>query len=495
VWIAVALAGLSYLVGCGSRPAESEGDGLLVAVFPFEIHGQEQGAEDVGRAFAESLAIGLGQVTDLEVLEVPASGADDVEGATRLLTGTLTREGQTVRADLRLLDAGSRESLWETDLRSDSGDLSGLASHVAREAVRAMGLAFPDLYDYIGNVTGGSEMSAAPLAARAWDSGRRNDIEEFLRTSSKLAEQYGDDPAAHVLNAWALTRAWDAVPSSDTLAQLKERLATLDRIDATSPYDELLRAYVYRSSGSPDHARVLYSQVLTREDLSNTARAWALRQRSLADLQVGDADAARRDAEEAVALDPSNALSLIALSKSLEALGRLDGAIASSKEALTLEPFAWRHHQRLGLVYSRAGRLGEAVASLGRACELSQAQEACANVAVSLKHMGRDSDARDAADYAETLVGTAWGSYNLACYRALAGDRAAAIDRLGRALGLGFADALITRDSDLDSLRGDAEFERLVTGVEERLRSRQEQSGSIFPWQARATRAPSEIPG
>jgi len=491
-WVVVALVGLSCLVGCGP-PSTEKGDGrLVVAVLPFEVHWQEQGAEDVGLAFAESLAIGLGQVPDLELLDVPASS---VEGATRLLTGTLTREGRAVRAALQLLDARSRESLWATDLRSDSGDLSGLASHVAREAVRAMGLSPPDLYDYIGNVTGGAAMSASPLAERAWDSRRRNDIEEFVGTSLKLTELYADDPAAHVLHAWALTRAWDAVPSADTLAQLKDRLATLDRIDATSPYDELLRAYVYRSSGSPDNARKLYSQVLTRKDLTHTTRAWALRQRSLADLQVGDADAARRDAEEAVALDPSNALSLIALSKSLEALGELDGAVSSSKQALTLEPFAWRHHQRLGIVYSRAGKLGEAVAALGRACELSQAQEACANLAVTLHHMGRDADARDSADYAAKLVETAWGSYNLACYQALAGELAAALDGLGRALALGFADALITTDPDLDSLRGDAAFEKLVGGVEERLRSRREQSGSIFPWQARAPRTPSELTG
>jgi tetratricopeptide (TPR) repeat protein len=337
-------------------------------------------------------------------------------------------------------------------------------------------------------------MSASPLAERAWDSRRRNDIEEFVGTSLKLTELYADDPAAHVLHAWALTRAWDTVPSADTLAQLKDRLSTLDRIDATSPYDELLRAYVYRSSGSPDNARKLYSQVLTRKDLTHTTRGWALRQRSLADLQVGDADAARRDADEAVALDPSNALSLIALSKSLEALGELGGAISSSKQALTLEPFAWRHHQRLGIVYSRAGKFGEAVAALGRACELSQAQEACANLAVTLQHMGRDADARDSADYAAKLVETAWGSYNLACYQALAGERSAALDGLGRALALGFADALITTDSDLDSLRGDAAFEKLVGDVEDRLRSRREQSGSIFPWQARATRTPSELP-
>jgi tetratricopeptide (TPR) repeat protein len=495
VWIAVALVGLSHLVGCGKPSTEPDGSRPVVWVTPFEVHGQEEGAGEVGRAFAESLAIGLGQVAGLELLPVVPGGTDDAAGATRLLAGSLSREGQAVLVDLQLLDAGNRETRWATALRSDSGDLSALASRVAREVVQALGLSSPQLYDYITNVTGGAEMSASPLADRAWDSRRRNDLDEFVRTSSELTQRFPDDPAAHVLNAWALTRAWDAAPSAETLAQLRERLVTLDRVDPTSPYDELLRAYVYRSSGSPDHARALYSQVLTRKDLTHTLRAWALRQRSLAGQQLGDAEAARRDAEEAVALDPLNALSLVALSRSLEALGQLDGAIAVSKQALTLEPFAWRHQQRLGLVYSRAGRYDEAAEALGRACELSQAQEACANFAVSLRQMGNHPDARVAADRAAELVETAWGNYNLACYRALAGERAAAIDTLGRAFELGYADSLITTDPDLESLRGDPEFEKIVTEVEERLRSRQEQSGSVFPWQARLSRAPSQIPG
>jgi len=491
----MALVGLSHLVGCGTPSRETEGSRPAIGVLPFEVLGQEEGSEDVGRAFAESLVIGLGQVSGLELLEPPPGGAEDAGHATRLLTGTLTRDDQAVSAELRLLDAANREPVWTAAMREESGDLPALAARVAGEVVEVLGLSSGKLYDYIGNVTGGAEMSASPLADRAWDSRRRNGLDELLRTSSELTERFPDDPAAHVLNAWALTRVWDAAPSADTLAQLRERLVALDRVDPTSPYDELLRAYVYRSSGSPDHARALYSKVLTRKDLTNTLRAWALRQRSLAGQQLGDAEAARRDAEEAVALDPLNALSLVALSRSLEALGQLDGAVASSKRALSLEPFAWRHLQRLGLVYSRAGRYDEAVEALRRACELSQAQEACANFAVSLLRMGNDADAREAAERAAALVETAWGNYNLACYQALAGESAAAIGSLGRAFDLGYADSLVTTDPDLDSLRGKPEFEKIVGGVEERLRSRREQSGSIFPWQARATRLASEIPG
>jgi hypothetical protein len=43
---------------------------------------------------------------------------------------------------------------------------------------------------------------------------------------------------------------------------------------------------------------------------------------------------------------------------------------------------------------------------------------------------------------------------------------------------------LITTDTDLESLRGDPEFETVLEAVGERIRSRQELSTSVFPWQA-----------
>jgi hypothetical protein len=71
----------------------------------------------------------------------------------------------------------------------------------------------------------------------------------------------------------------------------------------------------------------------------------------------------------------------------------------------------------------------------------------------------------------------------LACYRALAGDGPGALEDLRRTVDLGFADTLITTDSDLASLRGDRRLEALVAEVEDRLRARRALSDSVFPWQ------------
>jgi tetratricopeptide (TPR) repeat protein/TolB-like protein len=477
------------LGGCGPSSVEpADGDKLVVQVLPFEVRGQEEGADYLGRAVARSLAVSFAQSEDLLLREVPESAgpATAVEKtAARSITGTLTRDGDSVRVSLQLLDPRKDELLWETEMSSAGGDLPGLVFRVARQAVQAMGASYPDLYDHIMDVTGSPPMSDSPQATRARDAMRRYDFGEFLQASLELADRFPEDPVAHVFLAWATMLAWDAEPSNeDHLARLKDRMVSLDRVDPSSPYDEVMRGFIYRSSGQPEQARALYSRVLARKDLSSAARAWILRQRSFTHLASGNGAAARADAEEAMDLDPSNALSLVALSKALEAEGRLDDAIASTRQALALQPSSWRHLQRMGLVYSRAERLDEAVLSFDRACKLGERQEACANHAVTLQRSGREADARAAAKHAESLSASRWGHYNLACYRALAGDHAAAIGDLRRSLELGFADALITTDSDLESLRGDAEFEAIVEAVEERIRSRQELSTSVFPWQA-----------
>jgi tetratricopeptide (TPR) repeat protein len=482
-WIApavIALIGVVVVCGCGPSK-DSTPESRVVRVTPFEVQGQSEGAEFVGGAFARSLARSLDQVGELEARFV-GDAARETEPGNRL-TGTLVRDGSAVHARLELSDAEGAVS-WETEVDSEAGDLSALASRSARLTAGALGVPFPDLYGLIGLVIGGPEMSASPITARVWDSWRRDDIATLVESSTELVERFPDEPAARALSAWAFLHAWDAKPSSEKLARLKEGLVALDESDPSSPYDELMLGYVYRSSGEPDAARDLYSRVLARNDLTEAARAWALRQRSYTHLQTGHAGAGLEDAERAVELDPSSAPAHSAHSRALEALEKLDDGIASSRNAVALEPFSWRQYQRLGIVLSRAGDHDEAVASLATACEIGGSQEACANLAVVLQKGGRPDEASAAADHAASLAGTPWGHYNLACYRAISGDGAMAVQDLRGALDLGFADALISTDTDFDSIRGDPRFEAIAEEVDDRLRSRRETSVTVFPWQS-----------
>jgi tetratricopeptide (TPR) repeat protein len=184
-----------------------------------------------------------------------------------------------------------------------------------------------------------------------------------------------------------------------------------------------------------------------------------------------------------VRLDPANPLALVALSRALEAVGDLEGALARSTEAVALEPDSWRHLQRVGIVAMRARSFEQAVEYLGRACENSGNQETCANLAVALHRAGRAEEALEVATRAAAGSASPWGAYNLACLRALRGEHDAALAALRDAFELGFADVLITSDPDLDSLRGDRRFEVEVEKVLGRIRSRRSIATTVFPWQ------------
>jgi hypothetical protein len=88
------------------------------------------------------------------------------------------------------------------------------------------------------------------------------------------------------------------------------------------------------------------------------------------------------------------------------------------------------------------------------------------------------------AERSGKLAGNPWGMYNLACFWSLAGERKPAVDSLRRALALGYADMLVSTDPDLDALRDDPEFQKVITAIEDRLRTKKQVSESLFPFQA-----------
>ena len=59
--------------------------------------------------------------------------------------------------------------------------------------------------------------------------------------------------------------------------------------------------------------------------------------------------------------------------------------------------------------------------------------------------------------------------YNLGCLATLAGDKERALDYLHRALESDFRAPIIFTDPDLDTLRGDPEFEAIVEEVRRRV--------------------------
>jgi len=111
-----------------------------------------------------------------------------------------------------------------------------------------------------------------------------------------------------------------------------------------------------------------------------------------------------------------------------------------------------------------------------------------------LKKTGQDSEALESfrlASKLQTKLVTEptnerrpWGVeyYNLACYRALAGEREAAMDALELAAKRRYVDnGLVNTDPDLDSLRQEPRFITIVEGINRRRAQRAADAGMPTP--------------
>ncbi len=453
-------------------------DDHTVLIVPMEVRGQNEGSAYLGRAFAEAIAVNLA-LAGLKVLPVPDTaelGTGAMErsqvarehGAGRMLTGAVTRSGEQLQANLNLIDAVENRIVWGTQASSASNDLSSLALELSRGVATQMGADLPRLYDYIGNLTGGAAMARSPDTSIALGAIRTGDATRALESTARLVHAFPQELAAHALRTQALLLAWDADPSTENAARLREAMTALEVIDAKNPYSVFYRAYLAYGRGDMKTALELFAAIVERDDLSPAARAWVMRYRALALGVTGDKARSLAVLEEALSIDPANAWTVASLSESLGELDRPHDALERAQQAVALNPLSWRNYVTLGLSFMRLSRYAEAGKAFDTGCKSSNAQFACALEAVALEHANKKDEARAAAERASKATDSTWGTYNLACYYAIAGDNKRALFYLGRSVDLGFPNTSFETDPDFAALRGTPELQKLSVVVRQR---------------------------
>lgn len=481
VWMAAAI--LAAILGVGisvyfatQSPTvtvpEVVADSQTVLILPFDIRGRTDDTSYLGQAFAESLAINLALDATLKVLPVPdgnelppsslRSEYALSRGAGKLLTGSVARNAGELTASLSLVDATENRIVWGATERSRGTDYTSLAVTLVQRLGKHLGSDFPQMYDYITNLTGGPSMAVAPITAAVIAALRDGNIDSAVSKSEALVAQYPEEADALALRAHALLLRWDAQQSNDNRRRLEEALDALRRIDSKSPYVSFYRAYVAYVTGNIQDAAVTYSRVLERDDLSPRARAWVLKYRASVDQALNNGAAALADIEEALRVDPANAWTLAILSETLMAAGRYEDALVRARQAINLAPTFWRNHLTLGRALANLGRWEDARAAQNTACEMSHAQMPCALYAIGLLKAGERDAAARAADEARTLAPSSLGLYNLACFYALDGDTEKSLELLEGAAELGHQEDNVRSDEDLESLRGHPRFEAIA---------------------------------
>jgi tetratricopeptide (TPR) repeat protein len=184
--------------------------------------------------------------------------------------------------------------------------------------------------------------------------------------------------------------------------------------------------------------------------------------------KLGDAEGAKRDKEEGLRCEPSDEKSWVA-----HGFARLgddpQGALADFEQALRINPrSAAALQNKAHVLAEKLGRTEEAVTVLTRALELHPGAAASrSGRGVLQARLGRRDEAIKDGEDALLQDATPPRQYQVACIFALTSkqqpdDRLRALQLLSSALARGYGADLLAGDSDLDPLRGLAEFRRLA---------------------------------
>ena len=441
---------------------------LLVS--PFDVRGQAEGAEYLGLSIAEAVAVNLAPLEKLNVPPVTQVNAHSGSGtATETredysLRGTLTRAGERVLVQCDLVSTSDQSIVWSTERSANGTEIQLLAAAISYEVAQHLNLSFPDLYQYVTDIDRASELATtadAKLTVEALHMGR---FQDAMEPATRLVEIYPKALGPAVWRAHALLLAWDAEPTPKAREQLRGGLAYLRRIDAKSPYVAFYEAYI-ESHSNPAKAVDLFSAILSRHDLTPGARSWILRYRALARRSADDVEGSMEDLSASLALDPTNAFTLLIVSGLHEQSGQVEEALLRARQALALLPDFWRGYHTLGVALSAANRWEEAATAFGKACDSVSTQGPCSLHAVTLQKAGKTAKAEVAATLAEKLPPSAPGLYNLACFWALSGNPDKAMEMLKRAIDVGFAEPILDKDNDLASLHKREDFQTLFQKI------------------------------
>ena len=344
-----ALVALAVLGGLSWRWFHAPPGEQRIAVLPFRNIGNQPANQAFCDGVMETVSSSLTQMEQFhgalwvvpasEVLRESITSAHDAAralGVNLAITGSVQRDGDSVRVTSDLIDARTLKELRSRQVSRSLSELAGLQDWViqataemldvelrpqARQALAGGATSTPGAYDLYLQAEG-------HLQRR-----ERNDLE---RAAALFKEAVARDPG------YALA-----------YAGLGEAYWRLYRATRDARYVEPARANGRRALELSDRIPAAYRTMGMIESGS------------------GQHDAAMQALQRSLQLDPASSATCIELGATCEAMGLLDNAEKYFRQAADLHPGDWSSLNNLALFYYRHARYAEAAPLLRRGIELA----------------------------------------------------------------------------------------------------------------------------
>jgi tetratricopeptide (TPR) repeat protein/predicted Ser/Thr protein kinase len=382
-----------------------------LAVLPFEVVGEDPGANAFAQGLAETLTGKLAQLTDnysLQVAppsEIRSHKVASVEqarvglGANLVLEGSLQRAGSQVRVTYHLVDSRTRQQLRADTVTASAGDPFAVEDRVVqsvlhslelelgakdRRALTAYGTSEPAAYDYYlrgrGYLMEYQKAENVDSAIEVFQHALERDPNYTLAYAG-LGESYWHKYEATHVAEW-MTRALEACRKAAALGE-----------------GAICLGHVYNETGKHEQAVNEFQRALGIDRTSDDA----YRGLAFAYEQLGKTAEAEQTYRSAIAVRPQYWAGYNWLGAFFFHQGRFQEAATMFQQVTALAPDSFRGYQNLGGAYTALGRFDQALPVLQRSVGLRPSAAAYSNLGTVYFYLRHFADAARAYEQAVKL--------------------------------------------------------------------------------------------
>jgi TolB-like protein/DNA-binding winged helix-turn-helix (wHTH) protein/tetratricopeptide (TPR) repeat protein len=449
-----------------------------IAVLPFEPLGQDMNDELLGLGMADAV---IGRMSNLKQLVVlPTSAVSKYKGRASdplaagralqvdaILSGTIQRSGDKVRATVQLAHVASGRTIWSEKFNQTFTDIFGIQDSISDNVVRSFALSLAtDEQKHLGKhyTTDLAAYDSYLMGLYFWNKRSKEGLEKAIDYFGRAVQKDPNFALANALMAdcyflqfyYGYNLQPDRIQNSETAAK---RALLLDDSIAESH----LAAAQFQLYRKDFHAGVesLRRALALNPNLAiaHLRYAWAL-------CSFGHLDEAVPEMKRAQELDPLSATNSTALGILLTYARQFSDGLAYCSRAAELEPNNYVVRCNLASTYGLNGMFQQAIDQYRMAGELSLESkgDVLASIATVLTSAGRRSEADSMMpEILELAKSGKTDPYNIALLYAARGDKEEGFKWLAKALGNHLpTSATVRYDPLLDPLRSDSRFAALL---------------------------------
>jgi len=417
-----------------------------VAVLYFENQSGAKEDEYFRDGITEDIVTELSKIAQLEIFPrsemlafrdkpVTALQVGQQLGAAYVLEGSIRRSGNRVRITAQLVEASTRHSVWAERYDRQMDDVFAIQEEIARSIAQALRITLTPQEERTIARKSTENPQAYDFFLRGRSYSRRQDSSYALQMFEQAIQLDPNFALAHAGIAHLCGVIYELQDQSGDW--LKRGLAACDRAMALAPdLPEVMvaRAQIFYAQKKYDESELMARRAIERK--RDCDGSWNVRGRAL--LSLGKYEEAVKLAEPAIEASGDDYNTYIPYVQSLEHTGR-------KKEAEHLR------ERMTGVLRQQLETVPEDVrARILLSCNLAysgESEESARHLQTAVALRPHDGN---------TL-------YNAACTYGVLGKKAEALETLKKAFAAGYGNQnWAAKDSDLDCLHDDSEFQKLV---------------------------------